>query len=252
MTLKFVICGMEHTGTTLVSDLFRQVPELDSGFEVGVLLRDTPAEFLDLKPFSHNILEGWGITRAQFEQCCAAQDHLEFYSRLLAASTTLSAGIKSIFDKTPRYVAQMKSCLEKVDVPFIVTHKDPRAIVASDFKRAKTRDFNAWYADYMPRKRAYMRACYAEWEIARHNPRVFQVGLEELAMNARASMERMFNHVGLEFSLDYAVLKELRFKNTRANFVSAEIAFEYPKVLPESAEKHILRDFAEIDGWFYR
>lgn len=250
--MKFVICGMEHTGTTLVSDLFRQVPGLDAGFEVGVLLRDTPAGFLDLKPFSDNILHGWGITRAQFEHCCAAPDHLTFYDRLIAASTTLGAGTTAIFDKTPRYIAQLESCLALVDVPFIVTHKDPRAIIASDFKRAKTTDFDGWYADYMPRKRAYMRTCYAEWDKSSSNPRVFQIGLEELAMNARASMERMFDHVGLEFSLDYAVMKDLRFKNTRANFVSAEIAFEYQKILPEGVEERIFKDFAAINGWFYR
>lgn len=251
MTLKFVICGMEHTGTTLVSDLFRQVPGLDAGFEVGVLLRDTPAQFVDLKPFSDNILQGWGITRAQFEQCCSAKDHREFYDRLVVASTTLREGTTTIFDKTPRYVAQLESCLAKIDVPFIVTHKDPRAIVASDFKRAKTQDFDGWYADYMPKKRSYMRTCYEEWDKARSNPRVFQIGLEELAMNARDSMERMFAHVGLAFSIDYAVMKDLRFKNTRANFVSAEIAFEYSKALPEGADPHILRDFADIESWFY-
>ena len=40
--LRFIICGPEHSGTTLISDIFRQVPGLDSGFEVGVLLADTP------------------------------------------------------------------------------------------------------------------------------------------------------------------------------------------------------------------
>lgn len=252
MILKFVICGMEHTGTTLVSDLFRQVPGLDAGFEVGILLRDTPTEFLDLKPFSDNMLQGWGITPAQFQHCCTAKDHLEFYERLMFASTTLGKGTKEIFDKTPRYIAKLASCLAKVDVPFIVTHKDPRAIIASDYKRAKTQDFNGWYADYLPKKRSYMRNCYSEWERARCNPRVLQIGLEELAMNARDSMERMFAHVGIEFSLDYAVMKDLRFKNTRTNFVSAEIAFEYPKILPEGAEARIVKDFADIEGWYYK
>ena len=252
MNLKFVICGMEHTGTTLVSDLFRQVPGLDSGFEVGVLLRDTPAEFQNLKPFSDNILQGWGITQEQFAHCCAGGDHLDFYARLQEASTSLKADTRAIFDKTPRYVAQLAACMTKVEVPFIVTHKDPRAIVASDFKRAKTQDFNGWYDDYMPRKRTYMTNCYREWEAAAEKPRVFRIGLEDLAMNARLSMEGMFAHAGFEFSLDYAVMKDLRFKNTRANFVSAEIAFEYPKILPRGAENRIITDFAAMDRWFYQ
>lgn len=33
MQPTLVICGLEHTGTTLISELFRQIPHIDSGFE---------------------------------------------------------------------------------------------------------------------------------------------------------------------------------------------------------------------------
>ena len=35
MAIDFLVCGVEHSGTTLVSDLFRQIPHCESGFEVG-------------------------------------------------------------------------------------------------------------------------------------------------------------------------------------------------------------------------
>ena len=40
-----IICGMEHSGTTLVSDLVRQTGAYESGFEIGVLLEDSPKAF---------------------------------------------------------------------------------------------------------------------------------------------------------------------------------------------------------------
>lgn len=251
MPLKFVICGMEHTGTTLVSDLFRQVSGVDAGFEVGVLLCETPARFLDLPPFSHNILKGWGITQDEFVHCCVAPDHAEFYRRLKACSRVLAPQTTALFDKTPRYVAQLDACLGRVDVPFIVTHKDPRAIIASDFKRAKVDDFGAWYDSYKRPKHKYMKTCYTQWLAARDNPRVACVGLEEMAMNARAALERIFAHAGLEFDLSYAVMDKLRYANTRANFVSAAIAFEYMTQISPSDQARIREDFSDMDAWYY-
>ncbi len=251
MPLKLVICGMEHTGTTLVSDLFRQVPGIDAGFEGGVLLCDTPSAFRNLPPFSHNILKGWGITQDEFALCCDAPDHAEFYKRLKSFSRVLAPETQQVFDKTPRYIAQLDDCLRRVDVPFVVTHKDPRAIVASDFKRAKVDDFDAWYRDYMRPKRRYMKTCYTQWLAARQNPRVVSVGLEDMAMNARATLERLFAHAGLKFHLSYAVMDKLRYANTRANFVSAAIAFEYMSKISASDQARIREDFAEMDAWYY-
>ncbi|TVS07098.1 MAG: hypothetical protein EA413_01985, partial [Cyanobium sp. PLM2.Bin73] len=60
--IDFIICGLEHSGTTLGSDLFRQVPGCDSGFECGVLLCTTPRDFAGNQPFYQNMLAGWKIT----------------------------------------------------------------------------------------------------------------------------------------------------------------------------------------------
>ena len=56
--LAFVICGVEHSGTTLISEIFRQVPMLDSGFETGVLLSETPSQFLQEMPFATTYRRG--------------------------------------------------------------------------------------------------------------------------------------------------------------------------------------------------
>lgn len=250
--VKFLICGLEHTGTTLISDLFRQIPRLDSGFECGALLRDTPAEFRDLQPFARNMLKGWEITEADLDACCAAEDFDGFYDRLKNASKAIDADTVDIFDKTPRYLFELTAVLGRCDVPTVVSYKDPRAIVCSDYKRAKTDDFDAWYDEYRRPKLRYVRNCYDEFLAHANNPRVTTVGLEELAMNARATMERMFAHVGETFELGYAIIDTLRYANVKNRTVSADIVFEYKSKLSDHAQKRIMDDFGQFDVWVYR
>jgi len=253
MSVNFVICGLEHSGTTLISDLFRQVDGLDAGFEVGVLLVDQPSTFRDFNPFAQNLLNGWAITQEQFDHCCDASTHGEFYQRLQNATGELSEDTTRIFDKTPRYLSRLSECLNRTNAPFIASYKDPRATVHSDFKRADTDDFTSWYKDYMPRKRHYLRTCYREYtKTIKNTDRVAFVALEELAMNARESMERIFNHVNIPFSMDYILLNGLRYKNTRSNSVSIPIAFSYIADFDESHTSRIEKDFEEFSDWFYR
>lgn len=249
--LAFVICGMEHTGTTLISDLFRQAPGVDAGFEVGVMQCLKPRDFPRLKPFSDNILAGWGLTEPALAHCCDTDVFGEFYRRLRAASTVIKPGTQWIFDKTPRYIAVLDRVLANCDVPVLVSYKDPRAIVFSDFKRAKPNSFDAWYSSYLPPKHAYMTTCYEKWKAFRENPRVHSLSLEMLAMNARATMEAMFARVKMEFKIEYALMQGLRYKNTRGTFVSAEVAFEFRLRLSSEQQKRIAADFSKFDDWFY-
>lgn len=249
--IAFVICGMEHSGTTLISDLFRQVPGLDAGFEVGVMLAPDLRAFRTLAPYARNLPGGWGITEAEFDACCAAPDLPGFYHRLRAASRELAPGTRAIFDKTPRYIARLAHCLDQTPVPHVVAHKDPRGLLYSDWKRAGAGDFAAWYDDYGPRKHRYVAQCYAAWAARAESPRVLSLALEALAFDARRSLDRLFAHVGLEFRLDYALMSGLRYRNTRANVVSADIALEYRRGFTPDQQALIARDFAQFDRWFY-
>lgn len=249
---KLLICGLEHTGTTLLSDLFRQLPGVDSGFECGVLLQSSPREFPNLQPFAQNMLEGWGITEEALSHCCETDKFEEFYRRLLSAATVLDADTTAIFDKTPRYLSKLSVVLERCDSPVVVSYKDPRASVCSDFKRAKTDNFDAWYDDYAPQKLRYVETCYNEFAKHADNPQVTTVGLEELAMNSRATMERMFAHAGEAFKLNYAIIDTLRYVNVKNRTVSADIAFEYVGKLSAEAQQRVLNDFGRFDMWIYQ
>jgi hypothetical protein len=136
-------------------------------------------------------------------------------------------------------------------VPAIVTHKDPRAIVCSDYKRAKPEDFDAWLDEYSKPKKRYMQTAYDQYLKHLDDERVTMAPLEELAMNARPTMERMFDHVGKEFKLDYAIMRDVRFKNVRSNVVSADIVFEYQKIFTSEQEAKISQEFASFEKWFY-
>lgn len=252
MTCRFIVCGVEHSGTTLVSDLFRQIDGLDSGFEVGVLMSDRPADFLNLQPFASNMLEGWDISQAEFEDACSQSTADEFYGKLKEVSPLISPETLYIFDKTPRYLSQLSACLKKTDKPFIACYKDPRATVFSDYKRSKATDFYTWYEEYLPGKLRYLKRCYREYELNKDNARVAFISLEELALNAKNSMNRLFEHVDFEFNLNYVIMSDIRFKNTHGNSVSIPIAFAYLNKFDQKMQGTIERDFSDLSDWFYR
>ena len=250
--IKFVICGIEHSGTTLVSDLFRQLPHVDSGFECGVLLGDTPRSFPEMQPFAKNLLGGWKISQEELEACCDTDDFGEFYTNLSTKCHCLEPQTIDIFDKTPRYLAKLGECIEKAKVPFIVMYKDPRALVYSDFTRSKRSDFEPWFETYTGPKLAYMRGLYANFEkIPQLHGSVLAMSLEKLCMESRSSCEALFNHCGYDFDLEYFLLKNLRFKHTRSDSVSGRIPFEYREGFSNQQQAMISDRFKEFKAWFY-
>ena len=250
--LAFVICGVEHSGTTLLSEIFRQVPMLDSGFETGVLLSETPRQFLQEMPFADNICGDWKITREELEECCQADTFEAFYERLAGRSRCLEPGCRAVFDKTPRYLANLGDCMEKMQVPFVVTYKDPRAIVFSDYTRAGSPDFESWFATYADEKLGYLRALHDQFtSFAGRSKRVVRVSLETLCLNPRSTCEALFAHCGQAFSLRYLLLQNLRYSATPTASISPRTPFEYLLGFSEPQRDRIARHFSELESWFY-
>lgn len=249
--LKAIICGMEHSGTTLLSDLLRQTGTLESGFECGVLMVSSPREFPDLDPFYGFMTNGWDISPEALQQCCDTDSFHEFYARLKEAAGVIP-GEANVFDKTPRYIAEMPDVLARSEAPILMIHKDPRASVFSDYKRAKAPDFDTWFDEYAAPKKRYMRRCYEGYQAGLTSiDRVCSISLESLCFAARETCERAFSHIGYAFDIDYLLLKNLRYRNTRAKFVSADIVLEYKEGLTPANQKRIEREFEEFGDWFY-
>ena len=250
--ISFVICGVEHSGTTLISDLFRQSPDVDTGFEVGVLLGSSPRRFPKVRPYAQNILNGWDITPEELSFCCDAESFIDFYDRLQNTSRVLKASTLRIFDKTPRYLAYLDSCLKKVPAPFVLTYKDPRAIVFSDFKRSGQEDFDTWFESYALIKLGYLRQLYTNYRSrAARSKRVLRVSLEHLCLNPRVASEQIFSHCGEVFSLEYLLFKNSNYLENRAASISPRMPFEYMAGLEASQTNTILQYFSELDEWFY-
>ena len=252
--IRFAICGPEHSGTTLVSDLFRQVPGVDAGFEVGVLLAASPRGFPALAVHAEITCWGWGVDAATLARCCDTDDFAVFYDRLEAASTVLRPGTRTVFDKTPRYLAALQGCMAKLAVPFFIVFKDPRAIVHSDWRKAGRPGFDAWFAAYAPDKLGYLRHLYAQYRLAAEpaDPRVCLLRLEDLSLDARRCCERMYAHVGYAFDPAYMVLQGVRYENTRHGAISAGEPFAYLASFNEAERRRVTTVFAELDDWFYR
>lgn len=246
--LKFVICGVEHSGTTLLSDLFRQVPGIYSGFEVGVLLCPSPKEFEGFDPFFTNMLAGWRITEAGLVEACHSETYDDFYAKVQELSPLIPSTTSNIFDKTPRYLSCLGDCLNRTDVPFIASFKDPRSKVFSDFTRTNKSnyDFDTWYSAYVGPGRRYLKTCYEAYQNARvhSEDRVALLSLESLCTDVRATCERVFRHVGIEFNIQYLLLPS-------QNSVSARVPFVYKEHLTKAQQQRIVDDFAECSDWFY-
>lgn len=251
--IGFVICGPEHSGTTLVSDLFRQVPGIDAGFEIGVLLAETPRAFPSLLVHAEITCWSWAIDQPTLAACCDTSDLATFYTRLMRASPLLKPGTHTVFDKTPRYLAHLPACMAKLPVPFIVVFKDPRATVYSDWRKAGSPAFDSWFDLYAPGKLGYLRGLYANYRQVQQSqdPRVCLIRLEDLCLNTRSTCERLYAHVGCAFDPAYMLLRNTRYENTRLGAISAGVPFEYHLHFNTHAQNRIATAFAELDHWFY-
>jgi hypothetical protein len=144
--LLCVVTGMERSGTTLLSQLLNAHPLVASGFECGLLLRD-PAEFALAQPWWDWLADprlGWALDQSTRNQLISAADHAAAY-RLLGSAKGMGIvdpKARDIFqtsplmiDKTPAYVRQLSTIMQRTDRPFLVTWKTPEDAWESYRKR---------------------------------------------------------------------------------------------------------------------
>jgi len=134
---------MEHSGTTLLSQLLHAHPQVASGAECGILLSKLH-EFDRLDPFwgwmAARHSWGWGLNEDDRQALLGAQSYEEAYGILAVnkGKNTLDPDLRRLFlasdiiyDKTPAYVFQLANVLTKIDVPCCVVVKSWREIYDS-------------------------------------------------------------------------------------------------------------------------
>jgi len=229
MNIDFIICGVEHSGTTLASDLFRQIPGCDSGFECGVLLADSPKAFKGMNPFYNNMKGGWKLTDSNLEAACAKETFEEFYDCIYKKSE-LVRGATIKFDKTPRYITKIQSIHEKCNVPIIAMVKSIESIAWSDYKRStffKNSDVISFVDQWITPKSRYLTSALKGYRFASKDPSCKVIHLEDLAFQALRTCARMFEHANQVFDLSYFTLAEQRYRHTRSNSINLSIATEH-------------------------
>ena len=248
---RLVICGVEHSGTSLLADVFRQVPGLGAGWETGVLLADRPCDFPGVQPHFDEFAANWGLGEADIARVCAAGDHADFYRRLAVCARALPAGTTMVFDKTPRYFLDLKACLGRVGAPFLVTYKDPRAIVHSSWVRAGRPEVMGWIARAEKEMLGYLLALYEQQALHRMERRVLFLALEALCLAAGRSCGQAFEHVGVAFDPGYLLLRGIDNRATHGGTVMAGAPFGWRRDWPAAAGRAVEARFAGLDGWFY-
>lgn len=144
--LVCVVTGMEHSGTTLASQVLNGHPNVASGVECGLLLSNI-TDFASVSPFYEWLCGqnwSWGLRPEDRRKLLEARSFSEAYYLLGKFKgrghdderlRKLFTESDLIFDKTPRYVYTLTRIVQKVDRPFIVTVKDPIEAIESARKR---------------------------------------------------------------------------------------------------------------------
>ncbi len=253
--LAFIIGGFEHSGTTLVSEILRQHPMLDSAFEGGLLLPRELSEFPRMEPFAKNFKNGWKVSEGQLEEICKAPNVSKAYSLLRTHSGILKSRSVMLFDKTPRYMAKLPEILFRVkDVKAVVMVRDMRSIIDSTFSRSKM-GLNEWIEGVYPITRRHTLSYLDGLSVALSDPstaqRVMVVRYEDLVLSQRAKAKEIFDFLGYQFDEQYLSFEGVRYKNVYGSSVSNSFITKYRENLTPEFIEQIKSDFAGYAEYFW-
>ncbi len=192
MPLIAIVSGMEHSGTTWLADLIRCHPKINGGFECGVLLGNSPADFPKIQPFYQWMLKArhpthWAVSPEAMRRIVSAPDWQTMYSRIIAASPLFNENVPWLLDKTPRYLPHLKTIMHKVDVPVVVIYKPILYQYTSYKKRNFTIEgFTAHYT-------AYIGGLFEAYKHFRE--RIMIVIHEDLVRQPQTVLPRIFRHL---------------------------------------------------------
>lgn len=250
--LPFIIAGFERSGTTMVSEIFRQHPHLHSGFEVGALLFDTPKAFFKIKPDEYyiNLLRGWKIDEDQLRVICDTYSWDVFYQRLREQSPLVENKECKLFDKTPKYMLHLTELLHKhPKMKAIVTTKSPARLFFSWARKAVslrekylpeisfeeyTREKLDMYVEHFYHYFEGLNGAYQ----AHGKDRILTLPYEKLCRNPIITSRQMFDFVGYSFDPEYLQFEQT-YNNIHANFVDPVYVDEYLEHLSPQTIKEI-------------
>ncbi|KAL7563674.1 hypothetical protein ACA910_004077 [Epithemia clementina (nom. ined.)] len=215
--LAVIVTGMEKSGTTVISRLIMSDPNLMGGFECGMLLGKTPAEFANVHPLFEwmvNPTNFWNLTPIQRDHMVhTSRCHAEMYKKLRNRSPLFSGklvGSKQqqqqqqqqqqrrpyIVDKTPRYAYTLSIVMTRApQVPVVVVERDVEELVKAWGKRGSTRNTT------MRHRKRYERSLRAAQ--VKYPNRIFVLNMTRVYQEPGVAMREVFGFLKLTWKDSY-------------------------------------------------
>lgn len=192
--LACVVCGIVHTGTTIMLKMFLQHPQILGPAEGHILRAQTPRHLRNMEQRKNRTFKGlWKLSKEDFLTVTDHEDFNSFFHDLRMRSPVIKDKTARLIDKTPSYVYKLDQCLDKTeDVPFIVMKKDPRNYCYSLSQRRVP-----WDKIIRLYKHSYetmLSKCLKQYP-----GRVLVVQWEKLVMNPEKTMRKVCAHVGIPY-----------------------------------------------------
>jgi len=213
-----IVTGLEHSGTTYLSAIIKCHPRVNSGFECGVLLADTPKDFVKVYPWYDWMLQNkkeiqWRITKQNMDQICDSKTWHEMYSKIIKYSPLFNGTKNCILDKTPAYMPILDKVLKKVDSSCLVTYKK------IDFQYISYKKRGWALSQFETRYKLYMKGLFKA--LTKYPKRIMILNHYNLCKNTFEEIEKIFKFIKLDFSIKYFendILKNLPYQKKLANF----------------------------------
>jgi Sulfotransferase family len=249
--LKAIVCGYEKSGTTLINEILRRHPELDSGFEGGFLMASSPRQFQQIKPYYGFFRTKWRLSREDMAHICDTDDWQTCYERARALSPIIENKQAWLFDKTPRYMLMLDEVLTRMpQVPCVVSVRDPRALMHSWARWSGHPDdpepfLLAHLDEYTQRFLSYARG-YQD-ALANHGQRILLSQFETLCQHPEEAMRAIFEFIGMDFDPAYLSFNSEHF--VYGNTVSVDYLCAYRQHLSDATCREILHRTGEFSQW---
>ena len=201
--LKVILTGMEHSGTGFLRELIVKNSSLiNSGFECGILLSETPKKFNEIEPFYNWLCEDnheWKLTKEQREYVCDTDLFHEFYSRLHRISPLYKNGEVYLLDETPAYSYCLPDIIKKApETPILIILRDIEALWHS----YKERGFE--FEEFIERYLRFKAALFAI--VPNKNVKIIQ--LDDLREFNIKKIEEIFFAIQLELHRTKMISKD--------------------------------------------